>query len=163
MWNGELPFQEEMPRNSRAADIPLQYTRQSEHSTVKYLRNEEEIAAANNCSSASEVLAWLLMGEVNSRNGSLMVTYGTLVNVHRETDFVNKDGKFIDDDIDLWALLATVRHVLQLEPELFRRFGWTMRTFVTAEKYVIFLSSRLFGGASHEPSLWSFIRLLSSA
>jgi hypothetical protein len=45
------------------------------------------------------------MGEVNSRNGSLMVTYGTLINVHRETDFVNKDGKkvFIDDDIDVWG------------------------------------------------------------
>jgi hypothetical protein len=50
-WNGELPFREEMPRTSRAADIPLQYTRQSEQRIVKYLRNEEEIAAASNCSS----------------------------------------------------------------------------------------------------------------
>ena len=49
-------------------------------------------------------------------------------------DVVNKNtGKFIDDDIYIWALLETVERIGQLEPELFSWFGWTMRDWINYE------------------------------
>ena len=48
-------------------------------------------------------------------------------------------GKWVDDDIDLWASLETVVHVGQLEPELFRKFGWTLRVFANQEGYIVLM------------------------
>lgn len=114
----------------------------SKGSKVSYMRKAADVTARGklgDCAPTLDLLAWL-MGKVNAKNGTLMIAYGELIHIHREKDFVNKTtGKYIDDDIDTWASLETVLHLGRLEPELFSRFGWTVRAFVNADKYVVFM------------------------
>jgi hypothetical protein len=103
------------------------------------------------CTSPLDVLAWL-MDEVNEKNGTLMIAYGELIHIHREKDFVDKtNGKYIDDDIDMWAPLETIVHVGELEPKLFSWFGWTIRAFINSEKYVVLL--QIMASCGHIPDL----------
>mmetsp|Transcript_2912 Transcript_2912/g.4447 ORF Transcript_2912/g.4447 Transcript_2912/m.4447 type:complete len:345 (+) Transcript_2912:196-1230(+) len=120
---------------------------------VRYLRNKHEFMARGQlltCKPVLDVFAWL-MDEVNARNHTLMLAYGDLIHFHREKDFMNKTtGKYFDeDDLDLWASLETVSHVEQLEPALFRRFGWTMRAFVNGDNYIQFL--QMMSTCGHTP------------
>mmetsp|Transcript_24446 Transcript_24446/g.39793 ORF Transcript_24446/g.39793 Transcript_24446/m.39793 type:complete len:334 (-) Transcript_24446:157-1158(-) len=99
---------------------------------VRYLTNRtwiETRGKQGNCAGALQVFNWI-MKQVIEKNGCLMVAYGQLIHIHREEDFVNKLGKFIDDDIDLWASPETVAHVATLERQLNSKFGWTMRCFI---------------------------------
>jgi UDP-sugar transporter A1/2/3 len=109
---------------------------------VKCMRTYRDIkrrGKAENCAPTLDVLAWL-MEQVNAKEGALIIAYGELIHIHREKDFVNATtGKYIDDDIDLWASLETVVHVGQLEPVLFRKFGWTVRLYVNAQGFVVYL------------------------
>lgn len=120
---------------------------------ASYLRNTTEVAARGKlgkCTSTLDVLAWL-MDKVNDNNGNLMIAYGELIHIHREKDFVNKTtGKYIDDDIDTWASLETVVFIAQLEEELFSLFGWSMRVFINADKYTVFL--QIMATCGHIPS-----------
>eukprot|EP00579_Thalassiosira_antarctica_P013844 CAMPEP_0201929716 /NCGR_PEP_ID=MMETSP0903-20130614/23588_1 /ASSEMBLY_ACC=CAM_ASM_000552 /TAXON_ID=420261 /ORGANISM="Thalassiosira antarctica, Strain CCMP982" /LENGTH=376 /DNA_ID=CAMNT_0048468569 /DNA_START=67 /DNA_END=1194 /DNA_ORIENTATION=- len=103
-----------------------------------YMRDLKEIEERGNqgsCTGVLDVLGWL-MGEVNGNDGCLMVAYGELIHIHREKDFVDSTGNFFDDDIDTWASLDTMAHIARLEPELFRRFGWTIRPIVTDPEIV---------------------------
>lgn len=118
---------------------------------VKYARADGEILSrksASNCSTSLQVLEWVT-NEVQLRKGALVVAYGSLLHVFRERHFIDNHGTYHDDDIDMWASAATARFVLQLEPELFRLFGWTMRSFISAEGYVIFL--QMMPSCGHEP------------
>lgn len=109
---------------------------------VTYLRNETEIHARGtqgNCNTSSiEVLCWL-MERVNKKGGTLIMAYGGLLHAHREKNFVNNStGKYLDNDFDLWSSAQTLYHIGMLEPELFRRFGWTVRAFVDPP-YTVFM------------------------
>jgi len=109
---------------------------------VTYLRNTTELVLRGkegNCASTLDVFAWL-MDELNKRHLILMIGYGELIHVHREKDFVNSTtGNYIDDDIDTWATLETVAYIGAVEEELFSKFGWSMRAFVTGTNQVIFI------------------------
>lgn len=104
-----------------------------------YLRDAKEIeerGKQGSCTGVLDVLDWL-MSEVNdTNNGCLMIAYGELIHMHREKDFVNNMGQFLDDDIDTWVSLETVARIASLEPELFRRFGWTVRAAVVRGQFV---------------------------
>lgn len=91
------------------------------------------------CSGSLDVLAWL-MSEVNAvKNSCLMIAYGELIHLYREGDFVdNTTGRYFDDDIDTFVSLETLAHIAPLEPELFRRFGWTIRFFITSDQFAVF-------------------------
>ena len=127
-----------MPTNSRyLAKWRGQY---SFRGRASYLRTEKHILARGklgNCTPTVDVLAWL-MDEVNANNGTLILIGGSLIFINRGQDLL-KSGKHMDDDIDLWASLETVVLVGRLEPELFRRFGWTARAFVNQDRYVVFM------------------------
>jgi len=118
---------------------------------VIYMRKEKDVVTrgkSENCAPTLDVLAWL-MDQVNTKKGALMIAYGDLIHIHREKEFVNETtGKYIDDDIDLWASLETVIHVGQLEPELFSKFGWTVRLFVSVDEYVVLL--QIVAACGHE-------------
>mmetsp|Transcript_17905 Transcript_17905/g.37426 ORF Transcript_17905/g.37426 Transcript_17905/m.37426 type:complete len:331 (-) Transcript_17905:189-1181(-) len=106
---------------------------------VRYLTNRTWIEARGkqgNCASALHVFNWI-MKQVIEKNGLLMLAYGELIHIHREKDFVDKQGKFFDDDIDLWASPETVAHVATLERQLNSKFGWTMRCFIHDGKVVL--------------------------
>jgi len=119
---------------------------------VKYLRNFEDlkvIEKLNNCTSALYVLHWLTV-EMSKRNSTLMVAYGGLIHIYREKDLLNKDtGEYFDDDIDLWAAATTAYNIIQLESELFQRFGWTVRVFISGDGYVVLL--QLMASCGHAP------------
>jgi len=118
---------------------------------VRYLTNRTWIEARGkqgNCAGALQVFNWI-MKQVIEKNGCLMVAYGQLIHIHREEDFVNKLGKFIDDDIDLWASPGTVAHVATLEQQLNSKFGWTMRCFVHDDKVVLV---QIFASCEHTVS-----------
>jgi len=119
---------------------------------VKYLRNFEDlkvIEKLNNCTSALYVLHWLT-AEMSKRNSTLMVAYGQLIHIYRENDFLDKNtGEYFDDDIDLWAAATTAYNIIQLESELFQRFGWTVRVFISGDGYVVLL--QLMASCGHAP------------
>jgi len=120
--------------------------------TVRYLRNFVDVRAAgerNSCTSLPRVLQWLT-AEMSNRNDTLMVAYGGLIHMYRERDFLdNMTGKYIDDDIDFWASSNTIYNIIQLEPEIFRRFGWTVRTFLS-NGFVVFL--QMMASCGHSPA-----------
>ena len=120
---------------------------------VKYLRNFEDIYTEgnkDNCTSSLHVLQWLT-NEMSIRNCSLMIAYGELIHVFREKSFFanNSTTKYLDDDIDIWAASITVYNVIQLEPVIFKQFGWTVRLFISREGYVVFL--QLMPACGHKP------------
>jgi len=125
---------------------------QSNNGTVRYGRNFGDIQAtgeAGNCKSMPRVLQWLF-AEMSKRNCTLMLAYGGLIHVYREGDLINNQtGKYIDDDLDLWASSNTVYNIIQLEPVIFYRFGWTYRTFLSADGFVVFL--QLIASCGHSP------------
>lgn len=107
---------------------------------ARYLRNTVDIlehGKKGNCGSSLDVVAWL-MDKVNERDGVLMLAYGELIHLHREKDFVLEDGKYIDDDFDFWAPVQTMKILSELEPEMFDRFGFTLRFFVNDRGYIVF-------------------------
>mmetsp|Transcript_25619 Transcript_25619/g.46328 ORF Transcript_25619/g.46328 Transcript_25619/m.46328 type:complete len:333 (-) Transcript_25619:162-1160(-) len=106
---------------------------------VRYLTNRTWIQTRGkqgNCAGALPVFNWI-MKQVIENDGCLMLAYGELIHIHREKDFVNEQGKFIDDDIDLWASPGTLAHVATLERQLNSKFGWTMRCFIHDGKVVL--------------------------
>jgi len=120
---------------------------------VLYLRNTTEIAARGKfgeCTPLVDVIDWLTH-QVNTQNGTLMVAYGELIHLHREKDFADKDGNWFDDDFDLWASGETTLHIGRLEPELFSRFGWSMRAYVFGKEYENIVFMQLFASCGHRP------------
>lgn len=119
---------------------------------VRYLREVADIAARGKlgkCTPALDVVGWL-MDKINAKNGTLMIQAGGLIHIHREKEFISKKtGKYIDDDIDLWASLETVVHIGQLEPELFSRFGWTIRAWINSDDYLVFMN--IIASCEHTP------------
>ena len=83
-----------------------------------------------------------------------MVTYGELIHMHREGDFVNsKTGKYLDDDFDMLASLETTVYVAKLENELFTKQGWSMRVFVNYSGYVVFMQMMAVCGHKFSPRM----------
>ena len=119
---------------------------------VKYLRNTKEIKARGlqgSCTNVVDVLGWI-MDEVNKENMTMMIAYGELIHLYREGDFVKKGtGRYIDDDFDTFASLSTVSLLGTLEPELFERFGWTIRVFLHPQEYVVFI--QIMASCGHTP------------
>jgi len=107
---------------------------------AKYLRNTVDITTRGkegNCGVSLDVVAWL-MDKVNERGGVLILAYGELIHFHREKDFVDAEtGKYIDDDFDFWAPVEMMKILSELEPELFDRFGFTVRYFVNRRGYIV--------------------------
>lgn len=107
---------------------------------AKYIRKREDYltrGAKGNCGSTLDVVAWL-MDKVNERDGVLILAYGELIHFHRYKDFVNNEtGKYIDDDIDFWASFQSMEMLSELEPDLFDRFGFTLRYFVNPRGYIV--------------------------
>ena len=108
---------------------------------VAYLRSDisiQERREQGSCTDTLDVLAYsmnILMNEEKEDNHILMVAYGDLIHIHREGDFLNHTtGKFFDDDIDMFVSYKTLVRLGTLEPELFRKFGWFMRYFVSSFK-----------------------------
>eukprot|EP00546_Thalassionema_frauenfeldii_P005449 CAMPEP_0178924060 /NCGR_PEP_ID=MMETSP0786-20121207/17109_1 /TAXON_ID=186022 /ORGANISM="Thalassionema frauenfeldii, Strain CCMP 1798" /LENGTH=247 /DNA_ID=CAMNT_0020598713 /DNA_START=250 /DNA_END=993 /DNA_ORIENTATION=+ len=105
---------------------------------IIFVREQDEMNATAEkvgCKPTLEVLAWL-MAQVNAKNNTLMIGYGGLIHIHREKSFVKKSGRFFDDDIDLWSSYDTLEQINQLEPELYHRFGFTIRFFVNKSGFV---------------------------
>jgi len=125
-----------------------------------YLRNEDQILKRGEhgrCESALGVLAWL-MDKVNSKKGMLMLTYGELIHFYREKEFV-KDGKYMDDDIDMWASPETLLHVLRMERQLFKFYGWTIRAIFQPDddrNYAALL--QIVDTCGHKPSKYFYGR-----
>jgi hypothetical protein len=76
------------------------------------MRGTEEIEAGSkqrNCTGTLDVLNWLSTIVNDNRNGKgcLMVAYGGLIHTLRERDFVDKSGKYLDDDIDSKANIVS--------------------------------------------------------
>ena len=119
---------------------------------VRYLRNTKDIVARGmygKCANTLEILGWI-MDEANKKNGILMIAYGELIHVHREKDFVHKEnGTYIDDDFDMLVSVDTVSLLGTLEPELFKRFGWTMRAFLNSQGYLVFI--QIMQSCGHTP------------
>lgn len=123
----------------------------SKTSKVRYLRKMSHVVARGtngNCTKTLDVLAWL-MGQVNTKQGTLMIAYGQLIHIYREKDFFTSRGNYLDDDFDMWASLETVVHLGRLEAEIFLRFGWTVRVFVNSDDYVVFL--QIMASCGHVP------------
>jgi len=120
---------------------------------VKYLRNTTEIMSyfsKSDCASTLDVLAWL-MDKINEKKSLSIIAYGNLIHVHREKDFINKTtGDYIDDDVDLWVSFQTAKVIAELEKELFSLFRWTVRSFVNADNYVVFVQTM--AACGHQPS-----------
>jgi len=126
---------------------------------IVYLRNNSTEfrarAALGNCASTLDMLAWM-MDKINSNDSgnNLMVTYGELIHMHREGDFVNsKTGKYLDDDFDMLASLETTVYVAKLENELFTKHGWSMRVFVNYSGYVVFMQMMAVCGHEFSPRM----------
>ncbi|KAL7546949.1 hypothetical protein ACHAWF_010273 [Thalassiosira exigua] len=103
--------------------------------SATYVRRTQTIEARGRrggCAPVLEVFEWLSR-EVDRNAGRLMLAYGSLIHLHREGDLVNKTtGKLLDDDIDLWVSLDTLVLIASsLEPDLFRKFGWSMRFMIS--------------------------------
>jgi hypothetical protein len=120
---------------------------------VKYMREFDHIKERGdrgNCTNAIQVLGYI-MDEVNEHDETMMIAYGGLIHLLREKDFVNKHtGKYIDDDIDTFASIDTVRFLGNLEPELFAKFGWTTRVFLDDMGYVVFM--QILASCRHTPT-----------
>ena len=105
------------------------------------------------CGNTLDVLSYI-MNSVNARGHTLMVAYGELIHLYREGDFVNNaTQQYFDDDIDLYATLDTIAYVgVELEKDLFKKFGWFMRYFVSKDenKYVLF--AQAVASCGHEVS-----------
>ena len=108
---------------------------------VRYIRPETEIVAAGSsrtCAKILDVLAALFAELSLMEDHEVMIAYGGLIHVRREEDFVNKtSGKYFDDDIDIWVNHNAMRRLVQLEPILFNKFGWTVRLY-TFGSYIVF-------------------------
>ena len=129
------------------------YYKKQPHEVV-YLRNIAELINRGRdqekCGLTLDVLAWM-MDKINEKSyGNFMITYGQLLHVHREGDFVNKTSKiFFDEDVDMFASLETFACIGQLENELFTKFGWSMRAFVNNDDYTIFM--QMMASCGHVP------------
>jgi len=116
---------------------------------VRYLRSHDDISKRHNCASMPNVLQWLTT-EMIRRECSIMVAYGGLIHVFREGDFANrKNGKYFDDDLDLWASSSTAFNIMKVEAELFETFGWTVRTF-SSNAFVVLL--QVISCCGHSPA-----------
>ena len=56
------------------------------------------------------MLNWLstIVNDNSNGKGCLMVAYGGLIHTLRERDFVDKSGKYLDDDIDSKANIVSL-------------------------------------------------------
>jgi len=120
---------------------------------VAYMRGTDEIRTRGRkgkCAGALDVFGWL-MERVNENNGVLILAYGGLIHAHREKDFVNKAGKFIDDDIDTLTSLDTFSYIASLEKELFNDFGWSVRIHHINGKFATL--AQIFASCGHTITL----------
>ena len=78
------------------------------------------------------------MNLVNRHQESLIVTWGGLLYLLREREFVREDGTYLDDDMDTLASTGTYQLLLDHEPQLWDKFGWTMRMFLNCENETVF-------------------------
>ena len=88
------------------------------------------------------------MEQTNSRNETMMITYGGLIHILREREFVRPDGSYIDDDFDTWVTPTSFESILNLEPELWDKFRWTMRIFENCKEHTLF--GQLVSACGHE-------------
>ena len=80
------------------------------------------------------------MNTTNENKSILIIIYGELIHTFREKNFVHKkSGNYIDDDIIMWVSIQTAKLIAELENELFRLHGWTVRIFVNSNDYVVFM------------------------
>ena len=108
--------------------------------TLQYARNEHDVRQkkkSQQCTPTLDVLAWL-MDLVNRHNETMMMAWGGLIHILREHDFVRENGTFIDDDVDTWVSTATYQLILDHEPDLWNKFGWTMRVFFNCQNFTVF-------------------------
>ncbi|GFH47149.1 predicted protein [Chaetoceros tenuissimus] len=103
-------------------------------SHVTYLREYKEIlhrgSSGEECASMPKVFQWILQQLHESEEKyPLFIAYGEMIHLLREGDFIHKNGSYIDDDLDTWAIPETVVFLANLEHLLFEKFGWTMRLF----------------------------------
>lgn len=106
---------------------------------VFYLRNQDEWGspAAETCASSLEVLAWLT-DRMQEQDEKMIIAYGELIHTLREKEFVNPDGSYMDDDIDTWVTPTSYQLIKDLEPDLWRHFGWSLRVYLGFENTVKF-------------------------
>jgi len=107
---------------------------------VKYVRDRQEIVqkkTSRACTKSLDVYAWL-MDQTNSRNETMMITYGGLIHVLREREFVFPNGAYIDDDFDTWVTPTNFRNIVNLEPVVWQKFGWTLRIYQNCNSHTIF-------------------------
>jgi hypothetical protein len=112
--------------------------------SVQYARNKNSIMKQKNCTNSMDVLAWIT-NEANSRNKSLIMTYGALIHIFREKDFFGTES-YLDDDIDMLATPETIEFLLDLEPVLWHSFGWSSRCFLQCDE-IIFV--QIFPACNH--------------
>ena len=120
---------------------------------VHYLRGDDIIRERGEhgaCTDSLDVLAWIMDAVNEDINSTIMVAYGELIHLKREGDFVNATGKYFDDDIDMLISLDTLVHVAKLEPDLFDKFGWSMRLCISRDNNNYVVLSQLVASCGHE-------------
>jgi len=119
---------------------------------VRYVRPETAIIAVGSsrtCAQVLDVLAALFATLSLREEHEMMLAYGGLIHIHRDKDFVNKtNGKYFDDDIDVWVNGKAMASLVQLEPILFNKFGWTVRLY-TVGSYIVF--AQILATCGHTP------------
>jgi len=107
-------------------------------SFVRYLKTKKEIQDRNSCAPSMDVLRWITTN-VWDKSRTFIIAYGELIHLLREKSFFYPNGSYIDDDIDVWTSFEMFEEIYNLEPELWRRFGWTIRVFHHCEQnYTVF-------------------------
>lgn len=120
-----------------------------------YFRPFDEIIArgksGEKCATMPELMNWILKQLHESEEEyPWLLAYGQMIHLFREKDFVHKNGRYIDDDMDTWALPETILWIIEHEEELFEKFGWTMRLFGPSPNVITFL--QIIASCGHDPA-----------
>ena len=121
-----------------------------------------EHSERGNCGKTMDVLQWLTQ-VMDKHNETMILFAGGLIKVLRDKTFFWKNGTPIDEDIDLLVSFEALGFLYNLEPLLWRKFGWTTRTVMNCEGYSVFvqliaacghvLSNQCLKAEQPEPSL----------
>jgi hypothetical protein len=85
-----------------------------------------------------DVLQWLVP-LMDKSNKTIILAAGGLIKILRDKTFFWKNGTPIDLDIDFMASYGAFDLAAKLEPILWKRFGWAVRTFVNCDGYTVFM------------------------
>jgi len=134
---------------------PTKYNLADAVRSTSYLRPFDEIIArgksGEKCATMPELMNWILKQFHESEEEyPWLLAYGQMIHLFREKDFVNKNRRYIDDDMDTWALPETILWIIEHEQELFEKFGWTMKLYGPSPNVITFI--QMMASCGHKPA-----------